>query len=65
MEACVDLFSGPQVDPLASHRSSRCRTAQRHTAACRADPSQVARPCFGFQGFITFPLSRSPDGTSE
>ena len=29
-------------------------------AACRADPYQVVRPCFGFQGYITFPLSRIP-----
>jgi hypothetical protein len=33
-------------------------------AVCRADPSHVVRPCFGFQGSITFPLSSSPAGTS-
>jgi len=29
-----------------------------------ADPSHVARPWFGFQGSITFPISSSPAGTS-
>jgi hypothetical protein len=33
-------------------------------SVCRADPFHVARPCFGFQESITFPLSSSPSGTS-
>ena len=78
MEACVDV-RGPRASPLEIHRwcfltsgvvacraagSSLCRTAQWHTAVCWADPSHVVRPCFEFQGSITFPLSSAPAGTS-
>jgi hypothetical protein len=36
---------------------TRCDTpaTARLRRVCRADPSHVARPCFGFQGSITFP----------
>ena len=77
MEACVDLNWGPREAPWNSTGggfyprtwwramgSPCCWTAQWHTAVYRADPSHVVRPCFGFQGSITFPLSSSPAGTS-
>ena len=41
-----------------------CWTTQWHTAVYLADPSNVVHPCFGFQEYITFPLSSSPAGTS-
>jgi hypothetical protein len=34
-------------------------------ACVPGDPSHVARPCFGFQGFVTFPLSSAPAGTES
>ena len=79
MEPCVDLYRGPSVQghPSAIHRwwflASGLVACQRGVplpdssvahSVCRADPSHVARPCFGFQGSITFPLSSSPAGTS-
>jgi hypothetical protein len=55
MEACVDLYRGPRTIPRQSTvvvfnlglggvpgGGFRCRVP--------ADPSHVARPCFGFQG---------------
>ena len=56
---------GPLARAWRVPRGRCCWTAQWHTAVCRADPFHVVRPCFGFQGSITFPLSSFPAGTSE
>ena len=58
----LGLGGVPEGGPVAGQLSgtlcvSQCAGLTHLISVCRADPSHVARPCFEFQGSITFPLS--------